>query len=139
MDELTPDEIARFLDSQTVGRLGCHDAGFTYVVPLIYARHDDALYIMTTDGQKVRAARRNPAVCFEVDQYDAATGSWMSVIVQGRYEELGPDGAAAALAILTARFGGRRGALTSASQPIRPTVAFRIRIAEATGRAVKRG
>jgi nitroimidazol reductase NimA-like FMN-containing flavoprotein (pyridoxamine 5'-phosphate oxidase superfamily) len=33
MIELTRDEIDRFLDEQTVGRIGCHDDEGTYVVP----------------------------------------------------------------------------------------------------------
>ena len=87
MDVMTREEIDSFLDEQTVGRMGCHDAGVTYVVPLIYARDGDALYVLTTQGEKIRIARKNPAVCFEVDEYEAATGSWRSVIVQGRYED----------------------------------------------------
>jgi uncharacterized protein len=62
-----------FLDERAVGRLGCQDGGATYVVPLIFARERDALYLLTIEGRKVRAARKNPAVCFEVDEYDGAT------------------------------------------------------------------
>src|SRR4029079_17175045 len=35
--ELSLDEIAEFLRSQRIARLGCHADGVTYVVPLIYA------------------------------------------------------------------------------------------------------
>jgi nitroimidazol reductase NimA-like FMN-containing flavoprotein (pyridoxamine 5'-phosphate oxidase superfamily) len=139
MEELTHDEIERFLDEQVYGRLGCHEAGVTYVVPLIYARKGDALYILTTEGQKIRAARSNPEVCFEVDEHDRATGNWRSVIVQGRYEELEAAGTAEAMAILAARFGARRPTSTGAGHAsARPTVAFRIHIATATGRVVRR-
>jgi len=136
MDVMTREEIDSFLDEQTVGRMGCHDAGVTYVVPLIYARDGDALYVLTTQGEKIRIARKNPAVCFEVDEYEAATGSWRSVIVQGRYEELDEQGKARALGALAKRHGTRRG--SSEGPPPRPIVAFRIVIAEATGRAVRR-
>jgi hypothetical protein len=138
VNDLTRDEIDRFLDSQAVGRLGCHAAGVTYVVPLIYARDADAIYVLTTEGQKVRAARQNPAVCFEVDEYEPAAGSWRSVIVQGRYEELDAHGRATALAILGRRFGGRRAAQDASHVAERSTVAFRIHIESVTGRAVKR-
>jgi nitroimidazol reductase NimA-like FMN-containing flavoprotein (pyridoxamine 5'-phosphate oxidase superfamily) len=139
MEELTRDEIDRFLDEQVYGRLGCHDAGTTYVVPLIYARKDDALYILTTEGQKIRAARSNPAVCFEVDEHDRATGNWRSVILQGRYEELDAAGTAEALALLGKRFGARRPSASGPAHPAtRATVAFRVHIVSATGRAVRR-
>ena len=56
MDVMTREEIDSFLDERPVGRMGCHDAGVTYVVPLIYARDGDALYVLTTDGEKIRDA-----------------------------------------------------------------------------------
>jgi nitroimidazol reductase NimA-like FMN-containing flavoprotein (pyridoxamine 5'-phosphate oxidase superfamily) len=140
MEELLREEIDALLDAQTVGRLGCHDGGLTYVIPLIYAREGDALYVLTTEGRKTRAARKSPAVCFEVDEYDAASGSWRSAIVQGRYEELDDDGKAHAIALLSKRHGGRRG--DAQPPPPRPTVAavaFRVVIESVTGRAVRRG
>jgi uncharacterized protein len=138
MNELTQEEIEGLLDAQTVGRLGCHDAGVTYVVPLIYARDGRALYVLTTEGEKIRVLRKNPAVCFEVDEYESATGSWRSVIVQGRYEELGGEGRSSAVSILSKRFGARRAQSGEAPPPARPIVAFRIHIDSATGRAVRR-
>ncbi|HXX70234.1 MAG TPA: pyridoxamine 5'-phosphate oxidase family protein [Polyangiaceae bacterium] len=138
MNELARDEVDRFLDEQTVGRIGCHDAGLTYVVPVIYARQADALYVMTTEGQKVHMMRKNPSVCFEVDEYEAATGSWRSVIVQGRYEELDGDGKALALSILAQRFGTRRVPTERPRVPLGPIVAFCVRIQSATGRSVRR-
>ena len=138
MRVLERDEMESFLDEQVYGRMGCHDAGLTYVVPLIYARDGDALYIMTTEGLKVRAARSQPAVCFEVDEHDRTTGNWRSVIVQGHYEELDAAGTAVALAALGKRFGARSPTSKPAPEPARPTVAFRIVIASMTGRAVER-
>jgi nitroimidazol reductase NimA-like FMN-containing flavoprotein (pyridoxamine 5'-phosphate oxidase superfamily) len=136
MEELTRDAIDALLDEQVVGRLGCHDAGVTYVVPLIYVRKDDALYILTTEGKKVHTCRANPSVCFEVDEHDRTTGNWRSVIIQGRYEELDAAGTAEALALLGKRFGGRRPPASGPAQAAaRPTVAFRVRIQSATGRA----
>lgn len=139
MNELDREEIDRFLDEQTVGRIGCHDSGLTYVVPVIYARRADALYVMTTEGQKVQMMRKNPSVCFEVDEYEGATGSWRSVIVQGSYEEFDADGKAAALSILAQRFGTRRVPTERPQVPLGPTVAFCIRIQSVTGRSVRRG
>jgi nitroimidazol reductase NimA-like FMN-containing flavoprotein (pyridoxamine 5'-phosphate oxidase superfamily) len=142
--ELTRDEVNAFLDEQRVGRLGVRDGESLYVVPLIYARQGDALYMLTVDGRKTRAARECPSVCFEVDEYDHGTGSWTSAILWGRYEELhGPD-RIRALAILGERHGARR-SLPPAPSPDRPpapserpSVAFRIVVESASGRWVVR-
>ena len=138
MQDLSNDEIDRFLDEQTVGRLGCRDEDAVYVVPLIYARRGQSLYLLTMDGRKTCAARENPSVCFEVDEYDRATGSWKSVIVWGRYEELQGEDKAEALAVLGARHGTRRSSSSAANAPARPIVAFRIVIERASGRSVAR-
>jgi nitroimidazol reductase NimA-like FMN-containing flavoprotein (pyridoxamine 5'-phosphate oxidase superfamily) len=92
MIEMSREEIDRFLREQTVGRLGYRLADATYIVPLIYAYNGDAIYVMTVEGQKTRAMRNDPAICFEVDEYDSATGNWRSVILHGRFEELGGAG-----------------------------------------------
>jgi nitroimidazol reductase NimA-like FMN-containing flavoprotein (pyridoxamine 5'-phosphate oxidase superfamily) len=138
MNELTRDEIDAFLDEQVVGRLGCHDEQGTYVVPLIYARHGSALYLLTTEGRKIRAMRKDPAVCFEVDHFDAATGSWRSVIVRARYHELDEQGKNDALAILSQRYGRRRPP-SGEPRATPPTVAFRLHIESVSGRAERRG
>ena len=140
MRELTQAEIAELLGAQVVGRIGCHADGLTYVVPIIYALEGDCIYAVSIEGQKVRMMRESPNVCFEVDEYDGR-GSWRSVIVQGSYEELEGEDVARALSLLTERFAARRGdgpRDRSIEADGRPTVAFRIRIREATGRAVDR-
>jgi uncharacterized protein len=138
VNELDREQIDRFLDEQVMGRLGCHDAEGIYVVPLIYARDGQVLYVLTTEGRKIRAARRNPAVCFEVDEYDRKTGSWRSVIVWGRYEELEGGAKTEALAALARRHGTRRASSETPAPEERAAVAFRIVIESATGRAVTR-
>ena len=137
MEELTQEEVEGFLDQQSFGRMGCHDAGITYVVPLVYARDGGALYVFATDGQKTRFARRNPAVCFEIDEHDPVTRSWRSVIVQGRYEELDEQGAALARAAFARRFDQPSRGASEGRAAVRPAVTFRIHIEEATGRAVR--
>jgi uncharacterized protein len=141
--ELTQEEIEELLDAQLVGRIGCHADGVTYVVPVIYAFADGALHVYTVEGRKTQMMRSNPEICFEVDEYDHdGRGSWRSVIVDGRYEEVEGADAEQVLALLAERF--RRG--RSEEPPPerrprgggRPGVAFRIRIVAATGRAVRR-
>ena len=136
--ELSREEIDAFLGEQRIARLGCHLDGVTYVVPVIYAYDGECVYAVTTEGQKVAMMRANPSVCVEVDEYDAdGRGGWRSVIAQGGYEELSGDDVQVALALLRDRFA--RAASTEAPRPLGPgVVAFRIRLAELTGRSVTR-
>lgn len=137
--ELARAEIDRLLHEQVVGRIGCHADGLTYVVPVIYAYDGSAFYVASVAGQKIEMMRRNPAVCFEVDEYEA--GSWRSAIVQGRYEELAGREAETAVELLAERFGRSGGSAAARRRHAagdRTTVCFRIRIREVTGRAVVR-
>lgn len=133
--ELSPEEVDAFLRSQVVGRIGCHADDLTYVVPVIYAFDGECVYVASVEGQKTRMMRQRPQVCFEADEYEG--GSWRSVIAQGDYEELTGDEAERAIALLAERF-GRSGSQRRHSGGEAQTVCFRIRIREATGRAVTR-
>jgi nitroimidazol reductase NimA-like FMN-containing flavoprotein (pyridoxamine 5'-phosphate oxidase superfamily) len=135
IEELGAVEIEALLREAVVGRVGCHVDGLTYVVPVIYAYDGEAVWVVTVEGQKTQMMRANPRVCFEVDEY-AGPGSWRSVIVQGTYEELDAEGLAQATALLSERFAGR-GSGRRPNAGGRTPVAFRIRMAEATGRAVR--
>ena len=140
IEELSPSEVDAFLCEQVVARIGCNAEGEIYVVPVIYAYDGESVYVQTIEGRKVRMMRASPEVCFEVDEYDRATGSWRSVIGYGRYEELeGPD-RERALQLLVERF--RRPGIEPRERPAAPEgarpVAFRVRVREATGRKVER-
>lgn len=137
MLELSRQEIDALLRDQLVGRIGCHDQGVTYVVPVFFAYDGEAVYAISMDGQKIRMMRSSPDVCFEVDDYDRETGSWRSAIAYGRYEELDEAGAPQARELLRERLattGRRREAGPDAPRP----VAFRIVLDRITGRAVRR-
>lgn len=133
--DLESAEIDDLLQSQVVGRIGCHADGLTYVVPVIYAYDGAAFYAYSLEGRKIRMMRANPRVCFEVDEYDGR-GSWRSAIAQGTFEELAGPEAERALALLTERVAERGGERRPRGEG--PAVAFRIRIDEITGRAVRR-
>jgi uncharacterized protein len=136
---LNADEIEGFLTEQVVARIGCSDAGSLYVVPVIYAYEAGAAYVLTTDGRKTRAMRARPDVCFETDHYDAATGTWRSVIAWGRYEELDGEAAESARRLLARHFEARTGRRReSPGGDGVPFVAFRIVLGERTGREVVR-
>jgi nitroimidazol reductase NimA-like FMN-containing flavoprotein (pyridoxamine 5'-phosphate oxidase superfamily) len=137
IEELDQSEIDAFMRRCVVGRIGCHADGQTYVVPVIYAWADGCVYVQSIEGRKIRMMRANPQVVFEVDEYASDSGSWMSVIVEGVYEELEGSRAEAALALLVQRFAaGRRAGSDHATG--RKPVAFRIRSTQTTGRRVTR-
>jgi len=85
--ELNSEEINKLISSQLVGRLGCHADGLTYVVPVSYAYHDNCVYVRTFEGRKLGMLRKNPKVCFQVDD-TRNLSNWKSVIAWGDFEEL---------------------------------------------------
>ncbi|HEX6891750.1 MAG TPA: pyridoxamine 5'-phosphate oxidase family protein [Chryseolinea sp.] len=84
---LTKSQCERILLGSIIGRIGCHTAGKTYVVPLTYVFDNGYIYAHSREGLKVKMMRKNAKVCFQVDQIDNMT-SWRSVIVWGEFEEL---------------------------------------------------
>ena len=137
--ELSPGEIDEFLRGERIARLGCHSAGTTYVVPLIYAYEDGAIVAVTTEGRKTAMLRENPRVCVEFDNYDAdGKGSWRSVIAQGTYEELDGDAVEPALSLMRQRF-ARTAGRAAEPRSIGPNVVvLRITLEEVSGRTVER-
>ena len=89
--QLQPEEIEKLISSQVVGRIGCHADGQTYIVPISYAYDGVYIYGFTQEGMKVRMMRKNPRVCFEIDNLKTMA-NWQSVIAWGEFEEL-KDGA----------------------------------------------
>ncbi|MCE9579081.1 MAG: pyridoxamine 5'-phosphate oxidase family protein [Deltaproteobacteria bacterium] len=96
LGELSAEQIEDVLRTGMVGRIGLHADGRTYVVPVTYVYDGAAVIGHTGVGLKVRMARANPAVCFEVDAFENMA-NWRSVIAWGRFEEL--HGAEAGLAM----------------------------------------
>jgi uncharacterized protein len=90
--QLNKDEIEIVLQSNAIGRLGCSDGEKVYVVPINYVYDGNFIIAHSVEGTKIRMMRKNPSVCFEVDQMKSFT-NWKSVIVWGQYEELveGPE------------------------------------------------
>jgi uncharacterized protein len=146
LGNLSPDEIERLLQRETIARLGCHDGARTYVVPITYAYVDGGLLGHSIEGLKLEMLRKNPNVCVEVDHvHDLA--NWASVIAWGTFEELKGAEAQHALALMQARFLALTVSETSAvpsilhsseirtriGQPHKSAV-YRIRLTEKTGR-----
>ena len=87
LGSLSKTQIDHVLDSQVIGRIGCHADGKTFVVPVTYAYDGDYIYAHSKEGVKIKMMRKNPKVCFEVDIMDNMA-NWRSVILWGEYEEL---------------------------------------------------
>ena len=137
--KLSRGEIEEFLHGQRIARLGCHAAGVTYVVPLIYAYEDGAVVAVTTEGRKTAMLREDPRVCVEIDEYDFdGKGSWRSVIAYGTYEELSGDAIEHALALLRERFARAAGRAAEPRQLGPNAVVLRIELDEVSGRTVER-
>jgi nitroimidazol reductase NimA-like FMN-containing flavoprotein (pyridoxamine 5'-phosphate oxidase superfamily) len=88
--ELTASECREVLGRVSIGRLACCRAEQPYVVPvfLYFDAEGDALYGFAAVGQKIDWMRSNPKVCIEVDDVADQT-HWTTVLVFGRYEEVG--------------------------------------------------
>jgi len=87
LGELNKREIIDFLESQFIGRLGCHVNGETYIVPVNYVYQNNAIYAHSGEGKKIEMLRANPRVCFQVDKIDSMF-KWKSVMLWGTFEEL---------------------------------------------------
>ncbi len=87
LGELTDQQMDELLKKQVTGRLGCHADGLTYVVPVNYTYDGKHIYAHSAEGMKVNLMRKNPEVCFEVDNIENIF-KWESVILWGRFEEI---------------------------------------------------
>lgn len=86
--KLKEQEIDEVLSKNILGRLGCYDGEKVYIVPITYV-YIAKRYIIahSTEGLKIRMMRKNPKVCFEVDDMKDLN-NWKSVISWGEYQEL---------------------------------------------------
>ena len=75
------------LQTNVLGRIGCTDAKKTYVVPVNYVYDGTSIIGHSVEGLKIRMMRKNPRVCFEVDEMKSLR-NWKSVIAWGNYQEL---------------------------------------------------
>lgn len=97
---LTSREIDEVLESQYLGRIGMNEKGKNYVVPITYCydKEVEGIIGVSGNGMKLRILRKNPQVCFEVEEIESLS-KWRTVIGWGIFEEL--QGADARKAIHT--------------------------------------
>lgn len=88
--DLTAEQCREVLARSNVGRLACARSDQPYIVPIFFSfdSNEDCLYSFSTLGQKVDWMRGNPKVCVEVDEISGQY-QWTTVLVFGRYEEIG--------------------------------------------------
>ena len=136
-------ELLRILADARVCRLAMSDAGRPYLVPLSFAMDGADLVLHSArEGRKLDILRRNPAVCFEVEEgveidvgpSPCETGMRFRTVIGHGTAEFVDD--AAERARLLALFGARYGA---PERPLRPrdverTAVLRIRVTELTGK-----
>ena len=84
---MTETECHAFLERSSIGRLGCSLDNQPYVVPIYFAYEPDSIYIFSTLGQKIEWMRTNPKGCIQIDEI-ADQSRWISVVLNGRYDEL---------------------------------------------------
>lgn len=84
---LTDEEIEEVLKENVLGRIGCNDGKKIYVVPINYVYDGKYIVAHSVAGMKIQMMRKNPDVCFEVDEMKSFT-NWKSVIAWGQYQEL---------------------------------------------------
>jgi len=84
---LTDLQIESLLKQQITGRIACHADGTTYIVPINYVYNAPYVYSHSANGKKIGMMRKNPEVCFEVDDIQSIF-NWKSVVAWGRFEEV---------------------------------------------------
>ena len=87
LGELNEKQIESVLTHQIIGRLACHCDDQTYLVPLNYVYRDRHIYAHSGPGKKIDMMRKNPKVCFEVEELDSIF-KWKCVIAWGTFEEI---------------------------------------------------
>lgn len=88
--ELSAAECGEILARSELGRLACARNEQPYIVPIHFSFDPAAkcLYAVSTVGQKILWMRENPKVCVEVEEI-SDKNHWTTVLIYGRYAELG--------------------------------------------------
>ena len=84
---LTYEAAKEVLQSNILGRIGCGDGTKIYVVPVNYVFDRKYIIAHSVVGMKIHMMRKNPKICFEVDEMKNLR-NWKSVIVWGEHHEL---------------------------------------------------
>ena len=143
--ELTQSEIEEVLTNNYIGRIGCRDDESVYIVPVNYQYKPGYVQCYSLVGEKILMMRRQPDVCFEVEEVKD-NSHWTTIICWGRYEEITDESELALLRPAYTEYMLRMRASLSALPPdehtrTQPTgaelsapVIYRIRLTKYSGR-----
>jgi len=84
---LSSQQIEEFLSDNYLGRIGCRDGDKIFIVPVNYVYNGRYILGHSVSGMKIDMMRKNPEVCFEVDEIKDFK-NWKSVVTWGQYQEL---------------------------------------------------
>jgi nitroimidazol reductase NimA-like FMN-containing flavoprotein (pyridoxamine 5'-phosphate oxidase superfamily) len=84
---LTDTQIDNLVSSQVTGRLGCVADEKVYIVPINYVYKNSTIYAHSAPGRKIDMMRKNPNVCFQIDDIRNIF-RWESVILWGTFQEI---------------------------------------------------
>lgn len=87
LGQLSDEEIESLLKRQVIGRIACHAEGNIYLVPTNYIYDGTSIISHSAKGKKIDMMRKNPEVCFEVEEIQSIF-RWQTVIAWGRFEEI---------------------------------------------------
>ena len=90
LGQLNEKQIQTILTQQVIGRLGCHYNDETYIVPLNYVYRNGMIYAHSGTGKIIEVMRKNPNVCFEVEEIEDIF-QWRCVIAWGVFEEISDE------------------------------------------------
>lgn len=87
LTQMTSEEIEQFLTCARVGRLGLSLKEGPYIVPVGYVYSGGKIFFHTCNkGLKMQEMRKNPRVCFEIDETISDTSMYKSVTIFGTVE-----------------------------------------------------
>jgi nitroimidazol reductase NimA-like FMN-containing flavoprotein (pyridoxamine 5'-phosphate oxidase superfamily) len=82
--EMTADEISQFLFCARVGRVGISLEDGPYILPVGYGYGDNKIFFHSCyTGLKMEGIKKNPNVCFQVDESLSDISMYKSVVIKG--------------------------------------------------------
>jgi len=87
LGKLTKQQMEDLLKGQVTGRIACCVDNHAYIATINYVYDGRHIYGHSADGKKIEMMRKNPEVCFEVDDIQSIF-RWKSVIAWGKFKEI---------------------------------------------------
>ncbi len=138
IESLTSKENIELIARNKFAHLACHNSKEVYLVPISYIFVDGYIYSHSKPGHKIDLMRKNPQVCFQVEEVQDFF-HWKSVVLWGRFEELFGDESDRAMRNLIREFTGREKRRSDLeidfAAQLESSIIYRIKIEKSTGRA----